>query len=342
MYNNHHQRYYDLSARVRRLSHTSEVLVGNPWQDPVTRDLRVYLPPGYEDSEEQYPVIWYLAAYSNSGASSDNWRGFEENVFLRIDRLIASGAMGPVIVAAPDCFTTLGGNQYLDSPGIGDYASYLHRELVPLLDRQFRTLASREHRAVMGKSSGGYGALASVMQYPQFWGAVACHAADLGFRWVYQPEFPACAKRLARAGSIDRFLTQFWNSEKRGGAEFSTLMCLCLAATYDPDPVSPGQIRLPFDLETLDVDATRWQRWEARDPLIMAPDYVHPLKSLRAIHIYCGDMDEYQIQFGSRRFSRLLQQLGVNHSYEEFQGTHRRLDMRLDYSLPALYEAIKS
>ncbi|MEM1090927.1 MAG: alpha/beta hydrolase-fold protein [Pseudomonadota bacterium] len=342
MTNPHHNRFYDMAPRVVRLEHRSEVLAGNPWNDPVARQVQVYLPPGYEQGDQSYPVIWYLAAYTNSGASCGNWRGFEEGVFQRVERLITSEAMGPVIVAAPDCFTALGGNQYLDSPALGNYASYLHRELVPLIDRQFRTLPGREHRAVLGKSSGGYGALNSVMQFPQYWGAMASHAGDMGFEWVYKPEFPACALRLSKAGSVDRFIQQFWASEKRGAAEFSTLMCLCLAASYDPDLENPRQLRLPFDLETLELDPKRWQRWKEHDPLEMLESYLHPLKSLRAIHIDCGDMDEYQIQFGNRRYHKALQRLGVPHHYEEFQGTHRRLDHRLDISLPVLYEAIKA
>ena len=67
--------------------------------------------------------------------------------------------MGPCIIVFPDCFTCLGGNQYINSSAIGRYADYLTREIVPYVDREFRTLASREHRGVFGKSSGGYGAM---------------------------------------------------------------------------------------------------------------------------------------------------------------------------------------
>ena len=67
--------------------------------------------------------------------------------------------MGPAIVVFPDCFTSLGGNQYVNSSAIGRYADYLTREIIPFVDREFRTLASREHRGCFGKSSGGYGAI---------------------------------------------------------------------------------------------------------------------------------------------------------------------------------------
>ena len=65
--------------------------------------------------------------------------------------------MGPAIFVFPDCFTSLGGNQYVNSSAIGAYADYLTREIIPFVDREFRTLASRDHRGCFGKSSGGYG-----------------------------------------------------------------------------------------------------------------------------------------------------------------------------------------
>ena len=62
--------------------------------------------------------------------------------------------MPPVIVVFPDCFTSLGGNQYINSSAIGHYADYLNDELVPFVDAQFRTRSSAEHRGCFGKSSG--------------------------------------------------------------------------------------------------------------------------------------------------------------------------------------------
>ena len=54
--------------------------------------------------------------------------------------------MGPAIIVFPDCFTSLGGNQYVNSSAIGNYADFLLDEVIPLVDKEFRTLASRDHR----------------------------------------------------------------------------------------------------------------------------------------------------------------------------------------------------
>ena len=118
--------------------------------------------------------------------------------------------MGPAIVVFPDCFTALGGNQYVNSSAIGDYADYLTREIVPFVDREFRTLASRDHRGCFGKSSGGYGAMLHGMRYASTWGAVADHSGDAYFEFVYWHDWPNTLNELAkyrrrrsRAGRFD-------------------------------------------------------------------------------------------------------------------------------------------
>ena len=63
-------------------------------------------------------------------------------------------AIPPAIVVFVDAWTSWGGSQFLDSPALGPYHSYLCREIVPWIDAHYRTKPEREHRAVSGKSSG--------------------------------------------------------------------------------------------------------------------------------------------------------------------------------------------
>ena len=69
-----------------------------------------------------------------------------------LDRLVEEGRMGPVVAAFPDCFTSLGGNQYIDSAAMGRWEGFLIDEMLPRLEAEFRLLSGREHRAVIGKS----------------------------------------------------------------------------------------------------------------------------------------------------------------------------------------------
>ncbi|MBM4222111.1 MAG: hypothetical protein FJ170_09220, partial [Gammaproteobacteria bacterium] len=135
------------SGRVVILEHVSRILKNNRLDDPHVRKLAVWLPPAYDGSgNRRFPVLYDFAGYTGSGLAHLNWKPFSENLVERAARLIHDRKMPPVILVMPDCFTALGGNQYLNSPAIGRYADYLTREIVPFVDAEFRTLAAREHR----------------------------------------------------------------------------------------------------------------------------------------------------------------------------------------------------
>lgn len=328
-------------GRVEVLRHRSRVLEGNPWDDPVERDFPVYLPPGYDPAGAPHVALWDLAAFTNSGVGHLNWRNQGENLVQRLDRLIHQGELPPVVVPMPDCFTSLGGNQYINSAGVGAYGDYLVEELVPFLDEKFNVVGGATGRGAFGKSSGGYGALRLAMAYPEIWGGIAMHAADCGFDWVYRPELPtACLVLADHGGDPQRFLEVFWRNRKVGGRDFSVLMTLAMAATYDPDPLHPDRIRLPMDIDTCELDPERWARWLDHDPLNLVEENAEALRGLHCFYLDVGRRDQYRIQFGTRRLAALLEKSGIDHHFEEFEGTHSQMDWRLDTSLPLLAEAL--
>ena len=353
-------------GRVVFLDHTSKILRGNPLGDPHQRKLAVWLPPQYDSATTRFPVLYDLVGFMGSGLSHVNWRNFDENVPERAARLIEEGKMGPVIIVFPDCFTALGGNQYINSSAIGNYADYLTKELIPFVDSEFRTLASREHRGCFGKSSGGYGAMIHGMQYSKYWGAIASHSGDAHFEFVYMHDWPGALTELMRhrrptrvAGAIDvrqeekgaalgrddgrvkNFLDAVWKKEKLSDAEGHTLMIIAMAASYDPDPKAPLKFRLPFNLETGERIPARWQQWLKHDPVELVTAHRESLKSLHGIFIDCGWRDQYNIHFGARMLSKRLATAKIKHTYEEFDDTHSSIDYRMDRSLPFLYEALK-
>jgi hypothetical protein len=328
---------------VVRLIHRSRVLEGNPWQDPVEREVAVYLPHGYAEAGSPWIALWDLAAFTNSGLGHLNWRNQGENLQARLDRLIGEGRMEPAVVVIPDCYTSLGGNQYVNSPGLGRYADYLVEELVPFLGSHCNLVAGREGRGLFGKSSGGYGALYHAMHYPDTWGAAASHAADMGFDLLFRCEFPTvCAVLAEYDGDPEAFLRAFWRNNRPSGHDYTTLMILAMAASYDPDPAAPSRIRLPFDLRTCQLEPERWSRWLRYDPLTMLDCREPALRSLHALYIDVGRFDQYNIQYGTRRFADELRRRGIAHRFEEFDGTHSAIDWRLDHSLPWLAASLKS
>jgi S-formylglutathione hydrolase FrmB len=359
------------AGRVVTLEHTSKLLAGNPLGDPHVRTLDVWLPPQYDELRgrgrgKRFPVVYDLVGFTGSGRSHTNWRAFDENVPERAARLVHERKMGPLIVVFPDCFTSLGGNQYVNSPAVGAYADYLTRELVPFVDRELRTLADRAHRGCFGKSSGGYGALIHGMKYPDCWGAIASHSGDCYFEFVYAPDWPGTLDELAKHrrprqkpgkrtvagasatskagiddGRIARFLGHVWTTEHPREAEVMALMILAMAATYDPDPRAPNGFRVPYDLETGALLPQRWRRWLRHDPVNLVARYARNLRDLRGIFIDCGWRDQYRMHYGNRLLSQRLAKHRVPHVYEEFDGTHSAIDYRMDRSLPFLYRALR-
>ena len=340
----------------------STVLRDNPLGDPAERPLSIYLPAQYHNkrfAKRRFPVLFDLVGYTGSGQSPTNWRNFEENIPEQLDRLISTGKMPPVIVVFPDCFTALGGNQYINSSAIGRYADYLTRELIPFVDRTVRSIPAREHRGCFGKSSGGYGAIVHGMKYAKYWGAIGDHSGDAYFDFVYKAEWPAvltalqkfskpelktgARRHIARQnnpglddGRVRRFLQHCWATRNLSGSDVMVLMMICMAATYDPDPKAPNGFRLPFDLLTGELLGRRWQAWLKHDPIHMVAKYKDNLKSLRGIFIDCGWRDQFHIHYGTRLLSQALHKHRVPHCYEEFNGTHSGIDFRMDASLPYL------
>jgi S-formylglutathione hydrolase FrmB len=322
----------------------SEALGGNLLGDPTTRRVFVYTPAEAAAGDE-LPLLVDLVGFTGSGASHLNWKAFRDSVPTRVDRLIATGAMGPVVVALPDCFTSLGGNQYIDSLATGRWEEFLIAEMLPALEERYPIRRGRDHRAVFGKSSGGYGALAHGLRHAEAWGAVASHSGDVGFEWSYLVDMPGTLVTLAKhGGTIEGFLQHLAQAAKTSDREVHTLMTLAMAATYDPDPAAPKGIRLPVDLRTCQLDPERWAAWLAHDPLRMIerPECQANLRSLRGLFIDCGSRDQYHLQFGARGLVDRLSALGIEHRYEEFDDDHSDVDYRMDVSLPFLYRALTS
>ena len=322
------------------LNHSSKLLRGNALGDPADRELYCYLPPGYDDAKDRYPVIYWLSGFTGNGRMMFNADGWIEPIDRRLDRLIGSGAMNPVICVLPDCFTRLGGSQYADSTATGPYESYIVDELVPFVDEKLRTKPMREHRGVTGKSSGGYGALRLAMRHPDVFGALGSHAGDAYFAYCYLPDFPAFTMGIQKAGGVEEFLRSFEAMPKKTNEAFEVLNILAMAACYSPNPEAPLGIDLPVHLPSGEIRGDVWKRWEANDPVHMARDHAQALRSLKLIYLDAGTRDEWNLHIGARIFTNRLDELGVRYIYEEFDDSHMGIAYRYDRSFSELAKAL--
>ena len=241
----------------------------------------------------------------------------------------------PMILVLVDCFTKFGGNQYINSSATGMYEDYIVKEIMPFIDRKYNISC----HAVMGHSSGGYGALSLGMHHPDIFEAVASHAGDSAFEYCYLPDFPRALSAFRKAGGPEKWFMDFWQKENKyqDDNDIAALNILGMSAHYSPNEKSVHMgVDFPFNLETGEIAQDVWERWLTLDPVRMVEKYRENLKKLSLIYIDCGIKDEFNMIWGSRMIHSKLKRMRINHRYEEFDGGHRKIGHRYDVSLQAI------
>ncbi len=330
-----------LRGRVESRVFPSQVLRGNPWGDPTDRELPVYLPPsGRIDGR---PLVLLLTGYTGAG-----WMHFQrgnylrESLLQRIDRLMRTGEAAEAVVVAPDCLTTLGGSQYLNSTATGRYEDYVVQEILPWVRQEYRTGPT----VVCGTSSGGYGALQLAMRHPEVFQAVAADAGDLYFEYCYLPEFPIGAREIRRAGGPEKFLEGHLGNWIVGFAPdlpiVQTIEQMGYASCYSPIESEPGRFDLPYDWSTGELRPEVWDRWLAWDPVRMLEQTAcqEALRQSKLVYVTAGQEDEYYLDVGARIFVERLRALGISPEFVEFEGAHPDGKTQYDRFLPRLLTSV--
>jgi len=335
-----------LSGRLEAHELSSRALAGNPLGDPAVRPVWVYLPPAYDaEPGRRFPTIVVLQGMTGQVDMWRNRSAFRPTVVELVDGCFAGPeAAPPAIVVLVDCWTAVGGSQFLDSPGTGRYHTYLCDEVVPWVDASFRTIPDRTSRAVTGKSSGGYGAMVTPMLRPDLFGGLATHAGDALFEVCYAPEFAACARALRDRyeGSFERFWSEFRSRPAMTRSEDAALVNeWAMAACYSTD--DDGTVRLPFDVATGELVAEVWARWLRWDPVRMArtAEGADAVRGLRAIWIDAGSHDEYWLDLGAEAFRRACADAGAPEPrFELFDAGHGAIEYRYPLAIRYLAERL--
>ncbi|VVD71103.1 Endo-1,4-beta-xylanase/feruloyl esterase [Pandoraea pneumonica] len=187
------------AALSSSFANASEVLSSEVYSKNLARPLtyNVYLPTGYESSgKTTYPVLYLL--HGNDGVRND-WvvKGHMQST---MDKLISHGDIPPAIVIMPDANT----NWYVDLKERMETAFF--SDLIPHVEKTYRTITTRDGRLIGGLSMGGYGALRYVLKYPEKFKAAALLSPA-----IYNPEPPK--------DSSARFVKVF--AEPNTGGEYS-------------------------------------------------------------------------------------------------------------------------
>ena len=322
---------------------SSELLRGNPLGDPHERPLLVYTPPGYDDEPDRaYPAVYVIQGYAGHVAMWRNRTAFRQPFPETADAMFARGEAPPAVVVYADAWTAYGGSQFVDSPGTGRYHSYLCDEVVAYVDALYRTVPDAAHRAIMGKSSGGFGAMITPMLRPDLFGGFATHAGDNLYECCYVPDF---AKAVRFLREYDGDILAWWKDFQSRTAftkegDHVLVMILGVAACFSAR--EDGTPELPFDSRTGRLREDVWARWLAWDPVRMVPHHADALRGLRAIWIDAGTRDDWYLDLGATAFRDELAKIGVTDvQFELFDATHMGIDYRYPKSLAYLSERLR-
>lgn len=276
------------------------------------RSVSVYLPPGYANGSQSYPVIYYFHSIR-----WDNERMFADGAVQRIlDRAIRRGVIRPFILVAANYSSPTVGSFFENSSTSGRWMDFTTQELLPFIDQHFRTLADRRSRGLAGDFMGGYGALRFALFHPELFSSVyALHpvgtgVGDLPMAHTSRPDWA----RILRA---ERFADL-------AGDGFSEVF-LAMAQAYAPNPARPP---LYCDLAYELVDGTPrfhaghtqrlWHNFLLDHVLREKAD---SLRQMRGIKFDWARFDPTQAHvISNRAFSRQLADYGIAHEAEEFNG----------------------
>lgn len=318
---------------------SSDALRGNPLGDPHDRPLHVWCP---DDRSRRYPSVYVIQGMTGM---ADAWFNVEPWSVSYPDRIAALEPQA--VVTLVDAFTAVGGSQFVDSPAIGNYHTYLCEEIVPFVDANYPTLDGANHRGIQGKSSGGYGSMITPLLRPDLFGGLATHAGDALFEVCYGRDFAPAARalRTSYGGSYDAFWSNFRSGRPVLSSPQDELLVntYAMAAAYSPR--DDGTVELPFDIETGErIDAV-WRRWLGFDPVLLAREKSHAatLRDMRAVWIDAGRNDEYHLDLGATAFQHEVAAAGTPAGrvhFELFPGGHRDLTWRYPLSLAWLVDRL--
>ncbi len=156
--------------------HVSDVL--HVEFEGVTRSVRTYCPPGYDDNPlRRFPVL-YMQDGQNLFFPEEAFAGNEWQVDETMDRLGQMNAIRKAIVVG-----VRAADRHVDytRPGYDAYARFVVDKIKPLVDRTLRTRPGPEDTVVVGSSLGGVAALHLAWKYPHVFGRVACLSSTFGY-----------------------------------------------------------------------------------------------------------------------------------------------------------------
>ena len=308
---------------VLTLTVESKALKDNPLGDPSTRFTPLLIPKA-APPPEGFPVVIVLAGFTGNGPNQFNLKTFDRNMPQVIDACTKTGDAPEAVYVFCDAMTAWGGSQFVNSAGTGQYEDYIVQDLRQALlrDLPVKLNPHSERWAVMGASSGGYGALQLVSAHPECFGWAGAIAPDSFFEANIIPELWTVLPALEKSGGVRGL-----DEERRSGKLFRRrdshvlLNTVAMGLCYASD--GRGDIEFPIDLKTGLLIPEIWKKWKRHDPVVFLRERALKVKQIKFIYMDTGVRDQYHLQLGCRQIKEVLTEIGMTRVvHTEFDGTH--------------------
>ncbi len=294
------------AGRVATFLIESKALINSGGENP-KRKVSIYLPPGYDQSQQRYPVIYYLHGFMGTDSISTAMKGI-------LDQGISRQKIRPYILVIPNQYTMFEGSFYSNSTLTGNWSDFTAKELVAYVDQHYRTLANRESRGIAGHSMGGYGAFKIAMLYPDVFSSV----------YALSPGLLAFVKEFGPNSTSFRDVAKVTTQEELKKTYYPRVL-VAVGRAWSPNPSKPPFFcDMPFTYQgdNMVVNQDVLKKWEDNMPVYMVDRYADNLRKLTAIKMDWGrnDSPRFPVQIGM--LSQRLENLGINHYAEEYIGDH--------------------
>jgi Putative esterase len=276
------------------------------------RRMTIYLPSGYGESSKRFPVIYFFASPFDKTYRSIFDEHDAQGLF---DQVIAAGVISKFILVCVDMTTSLGSSWYVNSPVTGNWEDFVVQELVPYVDANFKTLATRDSRGIAGVFMGGHGAIRLAMKHSDVFGSVyGMHPVGTGSGVRIMDSLPNWGI-LASAQSLDdvkkdgytRIFTGIFQAHLPNPSKPPLFIDLAAHKDGDQlviDPQLTERLRNSFFLESL------------------IPQYAENLKSLRGFKFDWARSDEnFDHVYSNQAYTHKLNEFGIAHEAEEYNGS---------------------
>ncbi len=302
----------------------SEFLKANPLGDPYIRHNYCLVPKGESKS---LPVVFHLSGYFSNGPSNFASKTLNKNFVEKIDEAQSLKKAPRAVHVFVDAMTYWGGSQFLNSAGCGEYEDYIVKELVPQALEQFG--CHDKKIAVMGGSSGGYGALHLISIPKSPFQMAFATAPDSFFDGSLWPEVLSAAPEILKFKNLRDLKKKIDQGELQDKKSFFNLAnAVAMAHCYShKDNISKNKIDWPIDLYSGELKPKIWKHWKKHDPIVFLKKRLKNIEA-KEIHLDVGLYDNFHLQYGTRQIYSLLKQDKKNVKLTEFSGNHFGLSAR--------------